>query len=29
MANFRRLIKAIKDYYQQGEAGDIAYLKIE
>ncbi|WP_319421026.1 Coq4 family protein [Pleurocapsa sp. FMAR1] len=29
MATFRRFIKAIKDYYQQGEAGDIAYLKIE
>ena len=29
MATFKRFIKAIKDYYQQGEAGDIAYLKIE
>ena len=29
MAKFRRFIKAIKDYYQRGEAGDIAYLKIE
>ncbi|MBE9047681.1 hypothetical protein IQ255_25315 [Pleurocapsales cyanobacterium LEGE 10410] len=29
MATFRRFIKALKDYYQQGEVGDIAYLKIE
>ena len=29
MATFKRFIKAIKDYYQKGEAGDIAYLKIE
>lgn len=29
MATFRRFIKAIADYYQKGEAGDIAYLKIE
>ena len=29
MATFRRFIKAIKDYYQKGQAGDIAYLKIE
>ena len=29
MATFRRFIKAIKDYYQNGEAGDIAFLKIE
>ena len=29
MATLRRFIKAIKDYYQHGEAGDIAYLKIE
>ena len=28
MATFKRFIKAIKDYYQQGEVGDIAYLKI-
>ncbi len=29
MATFKRFIKAIKDYYQKGEAGNIAYLKIE
>ena len=29
MATFKRFIKAISDYYQKGEAGDIAYLKIE
>ena len=29
MATFKRFIKAIADYYQKGEAGDIAYLKIE
>jgi ubiquinone biosynthesis protein Coq4 len=29
MAKFKRFIRAIQDYYQQGEAGDIAYLKIE
>ena len=29
MATFRKFIKAIADYYQKGEAGDIAYLKIE
>ena len=29
MTTFRRFIKALKDYYQKGEAGDIAYLKIE
>ena len=29
MATFRRFIQAIKDYLQKGEAGDIAYLKIE
>ncbi|MGD2180862.1 Coq4 family protein [Lusitaniella coriacea] len=29
MATVRRFIKAIKDYYQKGETGDIAYLKIE
>lgn len=29
MATFRRFIKAVKDYYRHGEAGDLAYLKIE
>ena len=29
MATLRRFAKAIKDYYQYGKAGDIAYLKIE
>lgn len=29
MNTFRRFIKAIKDYYQEGKTGDIAYLKIE
>ena len=29
MATFKRFIKAIEDYYQKGEVGDIAYLKIE
>ena len=29
MITFKRFIRAIKDYYQKGEAGDIAYLKIE
>ena len=29
MATFKRFIKAIRDYYQKGEAGDIAFLKIE
>lgn len=29
MIKLKRLIKAIKDYYQFGKAGDIAFLKIE
>lgn len=29
MVTFKRFFQAIKDYYQRGEAGDIAYLKIE
>ena len=29
MATVKRFIKAIKDYYQKGETGDIAFLKIE
>jgi len=29
MATVKRFIKAINDYYRHGEAGDIAYLKIE
>ena len=29
MATVKRFIRAVKDYYQHGETGDIAYLKIE
>ena len=29
MATLRRFAKAIRDYYQYGKAGDLAYLKIE
>ena len=29
MATVKRFIRAIKDYYQKGETGDLAFLKIE
>ncbi|MGB3263882.1 MAG: Coq4 family protein [Microcoleus sp.] len=29
MANIKRFIKAIKDYYTSGQTGDIAFLKFE